>query len=352
MKNNRRLVLYLAVIVAACLLNAFELGASRPSQSEVAKYRSLDVLFTLGRAFDSLSNKQMEEILGGRKGVKLIDGRILKHLMELDAAYEQNKLYDDVMKMEAGDYKCHYYCVFNLDMKSPESEFLLQDTRYGYNYGTRDEKLSKMGPRSLFKELCTITENDELYEKYAAEFNEDGETQIKQKAARSRDSAFMEILTKYWLWLVVFSFFDFIFIDFGYMKGEKWAVKLYGLGSHLVCTVICLSIVTIHYTYAPIPDFRRFSLLARGSYPTDLHFLSDVILIASFGWWAISIAATFLASKYKCSPAIPLLYVVSTPLALAMSESPFGGSQTIAFPLCGLFIMLINAIYIKKKYQK
>lgn len=351
MKNNLRRVIYLAVLVAACLLNTFEVGASRPSASEVARRRSSGVIFTLGRTIESLSTKQMAEIIDVRKGVKLIDGQVLKHLMNLDTGSESNQLYDDVMKMETGEYQCHYYCILNLDMKNLDSEFFLLDTRYGHLYGSRDEKFSNLGPRSLFKELCILTGNDELYEKYAAEFIEETENQKKQKATSARDSVYMAILTKYWLWLVIFSFLDFIFIDFSYMKKEKWPVKLYGLGLHLVCTVICLSIVTIHYTNTPIPDLRNFSHLASGSYPTKLHFMSDIILLSSFSWWAISIAATFMAPRYKCSPAIPLLYVVSTPLALAMSESPFGGSQTIAFPVCGLVIMLINAIYIRKKYQ-
>jgi hypothetical protein len=351
MKNSLRQTVFLAILIIACLAPALELGASRPAPSEVAKNKSQNAVYYLGKSIESLSTEQLAEFFDRRKGVKLIDGRILKLLMDRDAEVEQNRLYDDIMALETGDHSCRFYCIFNIDMKNSDSQFFLLDTRHGHFYGSRDDQFYNLAPRDLFKKLCTLTGNDEFYEQYSTEFLNETAEQKKEKATSARNSPFMVFLAKYWFLLVLFSLGDFIFIDFSYMKTEKWPVKLYGLGLHLVCTIICLSIVTIHYTNTPIPGFRSFSHLASGCYPRELYTLSDVILVSSFSWWAISISATFLAPKFKCSPVIPLLYVVSAPMALAMSESPFKGTQSVAFPLCGLLMMFINAIYIKKKYQ-
>ncbi|PKL46406.1 MAG: hypothetical protein CVV42_16595 [Candidatus Riflebacteria bacterium HGW-Riflebacteria-2] len=351
MKSNLRRLTYTAVLVAACLLNTLELFAARPSGSEVARKISSTVVFRLAGKLQMLSTEQMAEILDRRKGVQIIDGRILKRLMEWDTKSESDELYDDIMRMESGNYPSHCYCIFNKDMENLDNEFFLMDTRHGHLSGLTGNSFSDVGPRSLFKELCTLTGNDEFYEKYASEFIEETETQKKQKATSARNSPFMEMLAKYGLWLLLLNFLDFIFFDLSYMKNEKWPVKLYGLGMQLVCTVVFLSIVTIHYTNTPIPGMRSFSHLASGFYPSEVHVLSDVILITSFSWWFISIAAIYLAPRYKCSPAIPMLYVVFMPMALAMSESPFGGSQIFAFPLCGMILLTINYIYIQKKYK-
>ncbi|MBU1108465.1 MAG: hypothetical protein KKB51_17450 [Candidatus Riflebacteria bacterium] len=351
MKSNLRRLTYTAVLVAACLLNTLELFAARPSGPEVARQISSSVFFHLASDMRMLSTEQLAQILDRRKGLQLIDGRILKLLMEWDAKSESNTLYDDIMIMESGNYPSHCYCIFNKDKENLDSEFFLLDTRHGLVYGINDDQFSSLGPRGVFKELCTLTGNDEFYEKYASEFIEETETQKKQKATSARNSPFMEMLAKYGLWLLLLSFLDFIFFDLSYMKNEKWPVKLYGLGMQLVCTVVFLSIVTIHYTNTPIPGMRSFSHLVSGFYPSEVPVLSDVILITSFSWWFISIAAIYLAPRYKCSPAIPMLYVVFMPMALAMSESPFGGSQVFAFPLCGMILLTINYIYNQKKYK-
>ncbi len=350
MKNIPRCVITRMLWLLVCLLFAVGVEASRPSASDVARRKCLEKLFELGRTLDHLTPAQMVELTGRRKGVQPVVGNVLsllvQHKPELASYFNQPALSEDANQL------CRYYLIFNLDRPVFERTFVLLDNQHGFKYDIRDEKFDNLGPQSLFREFCTLFDAAEASEEFSKDFLEETEYQKKFRLAKARDTGWIAIIARYWFLFVVFGFLDFYFIDLGYMKDERDPVKMYGLGLHLVCIIIALSIVPIHYTGNPVPGLRDFSHLPFGSYPQGLHFLVDVILVSSFSWWAASLVAVFSAWKFNCSTFVPLIYLLVAPMTLAMSESPFGGTQRIAFPVFGLLLMLVNAIYIKIKYRK
>jgi len=309
-------------------------------------------MWRLGRALEALGPAQMVEMSGRRHGVQLVDGRVLRYLMQHDDDVANNPLYDEIMEVEKGFSQCRYYFFFDLDRRVLERTFLLLDNRHGYVFDDRGDKFSNFGPRSTFFELCSLYETRSAYDEFSDDFLEETEATKKFKLAQKRDVGLVALLARYWYLVLLFGFIDFVFVDLGYMKGEHFMVKIYGLGLHLVGIMVGLSVVLIHYTGTPVPGLRDFSHLPSGSYPHGIHFLGDVVLAASFSWWAISIVAVGVAEKFNCSAFVPLVYSLAGPITLAMSESPSGGTQRIAFPVFGLVVILINAIYIKLKYQK
>ena len=352
MKNSlRRSATGLLLLVAAVLLVVAG-EASRPSASDVAVHRCQNVMRRLGQTLETLNSAQMFAMTGRRHGVQLVDGRVLRYLMQHDDNAINNPLYDEIMEVEKGVSQCRYYFFFDLDRQIFERNFMLLDNRHGFIYEYRDDKFSAHGPRSTFFELCNLYETRAAYDEFSEDFLEETEATKKFKLAQARDVGIVALLARYWYLILIFGFIDFVFVDLSYMKGEHFMVKLYGLGLHLVGIMVGLSIVLIHYTGTPVPGLRDFSHLPSGSYPHGIHFLGDVVLAASFSWWAISLVAVGVAEKFSCSSFVPLVYSLAGPITLAMSESPFGGTQRIAFPVFGLVVILINAIYIKLKYQK
>ncbi len=345
----------IVVLVAVFFLTALVANATRPGADEVAKNRCLTVMWELYRSFEKLSPAQFEEMTGRRSGVQPVDHRVLQYLMAHDPQKEENELYDLVMEVEAGYSHCHYYCVFNLDRLATDTvvdhSFVILDTTHGFQRDFRDDKRSEnSSPRAMFQNFCSIFNAGHEYEKYAAEFSEESEYSRKLKKAKARENPYMSGLARFWPALLVFMILDFVFIDMRYLKGQKEGLKMYCFGLHLASFIIVMSFVTLHYTGTPIPDLKSFSHLVNGAYPQELHFLSDVILFTSFGWWGISILAIFIAGEERGLSYLATFYVLFAPLTLAMSESPFRGSD--AFPLFGFLAMLLNALYVKSKAPK
>ncbi|MBU1109946.1 MAG: hypothetical protein KKB51_24910 [Candidatus Riflebacteria bacterium] len=354
MTSKSRSYAYIFALIIFCLLISIVAKASRPSPRETAANRCSQTMSDLEDIFTGPFSERMVEMTGMRSGVIMIDGKVLKYLMEHDTDALRRKIYDQVAAMETGFSKCRYYCIFNLDRQVMNSSFVLVDTKHGYHgypYGIMDKKLNNFGPRSLFKELCTLFGTDEFYDRYSSDFLEETEDKKNLKTASTRDVGLPAFLARYWFVIVLLFFLDFYFIDLSYMESERVQVKDYAMGLHLVCSIMSISYVLIHYTGTPFPDVKTFLHLTKGAYPQELHFLADVTITSTFVWWPISIIAVWFAGRFNCSPVIPLLYVIAAPLALAISENPFGGIYKLAFPVCGVSIMLINAVYIKIKYK-
>lgn len=350
MKNSRKLACT-ALLIVLCLFATLVVLASRPSRSEVFRGMASNALMTLGNVIDYLTPEAKLAMADTRLGVKLVDGKMLQYLLEHDAGAAKNEVYDKIMKLELGEPPCRFYYVFNFDAKDRVHSFCLIDTTYGYI--CNDElKPEEIGPRERFKKVCNLFGVDKEYEMYSCEFLEETPGQKSLKTAKAKNFWPLELFARYWWVFMLLVFFDFFYSDLKLMKDARTPIKMYALGLQLVCGVLCLAYATVFYTNTPVPDMRDFGRLVKGSYPQELSIVSDIILIASFAWWPISIVAVFLVSRCNWSPLIPLLYVIGGPLTFAMSESPFGGSEKLALPIFGNVIMLINTVYIKIKYAK
>jgi hypothetical protein len=332
-------------------LSGAELNATRPSPSEIAEHRCPSVLFSLGQAIDHLTQEQMVNMTGKRKGVFLVDGKILSFLMKHDEHASTNRMYENIMFMETSASQCHYYCVFNLDSPVDGNYMFLFDTKHGFNYNSARTGTVSSKPRERFKEVCAKFKLENACEKFAGEFAEETEKTKKLKTAKAKDDPFINALVRYWYVVLLLVIVEFFLTDMRFLKNHKWQLQLYLLGLNLACVIGVLSITTIFYTGTPLPGWRSFSHLIKGSYPAELHFISDLILFSSFAWWVISLIAVFFGGKFQLSPIIPLLYLVLAPLSLAMSESPFGGFQKMAFPFAMVAIALFSSIYCYFKYR-
>lgn len=337
----------ICLVIAAFVMTATALMARRPGPGEVATRRCQDTLSMLHGAFEKLSQTQIETLTGRPDGVQPVDARVLNFLMACDPDPDNNELFDLVLDMESGVSKCSYYLIFNFAKPFDDNTFAVCDNSHGFQRDLRLNFEATAGPRSRFKDLCDKFEVAGFYATYAAEFAEETEEGKKFKAALANKNDFLELLTKYWWVLLVIAFFDFYFSDLKYIRHKGEGLKFYCFGLYLVCMVAILSYSTIYYTGTPVPDLRDFGHLPAGTYPRELHTLSDVILFTSFGWWLFSIVTTGISGFERSHKLLALLYVVLGPLTFALSESPFGGIQKLAFPIFGSVMALIDVFVIR-----
>ncbi|HOY67109.1 MAG TPA: hypothetical protein PLP29_09480 [Candidatus Ozemobacteraceae bacterium] len=339
------------VILAGFFLAAAAVHALRPTQSETAERRCQDLVWELGRRLEKLGDSELERLAGARRGALPIDAKVLTHLMARDSSPQDETLYDEIPRMEAGISHCRYFCVFNLDLPKDESRLFLLDTSHGVHYDALRTRFDTKSPRVLFRNVCKLMETPEAYETASASFLAETEREKKRTLARAQDTGIIWYLARFWYLLLLAGVLDFLVFDLGAMKNERTAVKLYLLGLYLAGIAISLSIVMIHFTGVPLPDVRSYILAGPDACPKEIRLLGDVILAISFAWWPVSVVAVFLAGKYGSSPLIPLAYVIAAPMGLAMSESPFGGTQKVAFPVVGIGLVFFYGIYIKLAYK-
>ncbi|EKD82013.1 MAG: hypothetical protein ACD_39C01522G0002 [uncultured bacterium] len=336
------------LLFAAFLMTAGLALARRPGPGEVATHRCQQTVYLLHQALERLSQTQIELLTGKKKGVQPVSARVLKFLMDCDPEVETNELFDLVMELEAGVSNCHYYIVFNFEQPFKDEVFVACDNKHAFYRNVELERDSQTSPRGLFKALCQKFDTLDAYEVYAEEFLEETDAeQQRKKVALSRNNGFIAVLASYWWLLPILGLLDFIFVDLSCLKTAGEGTKLYCLGLYMTCVMVFLSFVTIYYTNTPVPDFRDFGHLPDGSYPKELHRLSDVILYTSFGWWGISILTVAMAGNERGLRLLALSFVVFGPMAFALSEQPFGGTEKLAYPILGAVLALINAFYIR-----
>lgn len=339
------------MILAGFFLTAAVACAMRPTQSETAELNCQNLVWELGHRLEKLGDSELESLAGARRGVLPIDGCVLSQLMMRDPSPQNEALYDRIPRMESGISHCRYLCVFNLDRPRGESRLFLLDTTHGVHYDALRTRFDTPSPRGLFRQVCNLMGTPEAYETASSSFLAETEREKKRTLARSRDTGIIWYLARFWYLLLVAGFLDFWLFDLGAMKNEWLMVKLYLLGLYLVGIAISLSIVMIHFTGVPLPDVRSYVLAGPGACPREINLLGDVILALSFVWWPVSVLAVFLAQGYGSSPLAPLVYVIAAPVGLAMSESPFGGTQKAAFPVVGIALMFFYGIYVKLAYK-
>lgn len=339
------------MIITAFFMAAVTAHALKPTESETAEHRCQSLVVELGQRLEELGDAELESLAGARRGLLPIDGRVLARLMKRDPSSRDEALYDQIPRMEAGISHCRYLCVFNLDRPKGESRLFLLDTSHGVHYDALRTRFDTPSPRGLFRQVCGLMGTPEAYETASSTFLAETEREIKRTLARARDTGVIWYLARFWYLLLLAGFLDFWLFDLGAMKGEWPAVKLYLLGLYLTGIAISLSIVMIQFTGVPLPDVRSYILAGPDACPDEIHLLGDVIQTLAFAWWPVSAVAVFLAGRYGSSPLIPLAYVIAAPVGLAMSESPFGGTQKVAFPVVGIALVFFYGIYIKMAYK-
>ena len=336
------------LFIAALVLQGAALMARRPGADEVARQRCRETLARLHYTFENLSQTQIETLTGRPKGVQPVDARVLNFLMTCDSDPENNDLYDVVTDMETGFSKCSYYLIFNFERPFNDNAFAICDNSHGFQRNLRLDISGTAGPREHFKYLCDKFDVAVFYDTFAAEFAAETEDDKKLKAALTKRSAILDLLAKYWWALLVVAFFDFYFGDLKYIRHKREGLKFYCFGLYMASMVAILSYSTIYYTNTPVPDLRDFGRLPSGTYPPELHTLSDVILFTSSGWWLFSVLTTGVAGFERGHKLLAMIYVVFGPLTFALSEKPFGGIEKLAFPIFGSVMALIDVFVVRR----
>ncbi len=349
MSDKMQKSFFIFILTLSCMLTSIPLTATRPSMGEVAQSRCHKVMDKLEEAFATLTSQQIAEMMKMPRGVRMIDGHVLRYLIQRDPKADQNELYDIIMQMETGVSQCRYFCIFNPNNNSNKESYVLLDTSHGHN-SLAD--YSNLSPRNKFKKFCELFEVDEYYAEQAKFFLAETEKEKKLNKAKKRDIIFIRLFAQYWYVFVLLGILEFLLTDGRKLRKEALPVKLYALGLIVTCSLIGLSFATNHYTGTPLPSLRNYSNLVPGSYPNEIHLIGDIITFTSFAWWFVSIAFVFFASRYQYSILIPLAFVVGAPMSLALSEIPFGGMLSLAFPAFGILMLVVYNIYMKKFYLK
>lgn len=339
------------IIATALLMTVFliagQIQARIPQSEKAAAYECRGVTRMVYKSLFMLSQEHVQVLLGAPKGIQPVTRQLLDKLLSLDPNSFNKAVYEQVMELEAGVSKCRYYIIFNFVKPFKKESFVVCDTKHAY-YGDVDlENAPTTSPKGLFKSLCEKYDVLEGYELYADDFIEETHAeQLRKKYASSRSSVSMKFLATYWLLLPLLALFEFVFCTVKHLSSAGEGVKFYCLGLFISSTILVLSCVPLYYFNTPLPDSSAFILIPDGSYPKEIHKLTDVILYVSFGWWGISILTVLMAGKEQGLRMLALAYVVFGPIALSLSESPFGGNKE-ALPMLGMILIVVNVFYIK-----
>lgn len=349
MKNNRLKLILISFLCFVFIISS--LHGARPSREAVFRMMSQDLLMNLVVAFKSLTPEQFVEMTGTRRGVKMVDGNILRYLYNNDPRHKYNHIYDSVMSHESNASQVsglRFYLVFDLDREIEGRWLYLLENKHGHYYDHRALQLPpKIAPREIFANLCKLFELQDAYEQHKNDFVEVTEEQKRFEAAQKRESPFLNFIAAYWVLIMVLAFVIVFFTELKEMKDLSLAEKAYSVGLSMVCILITMSVVLIHYTGQPLPNVRANISLIEGTYPPQMFALGNAILLATFGWWALSIAAVFAGRILRLSIILPLTYVIVMPISLWLSEIPFAGPFKISFPLAAIVIALINSMSMK-----